>query len=236
MSNKALKEVSWLLGHCPLFAGLNAIERAGLAARARIRLFDSGETIFTVGSRGNKLMALISGTIRISVHSSDGRELVLAIIHPGEIFGELAVLDGKDRSANAIAESDCTLAVLDRRDILSFLERKPSAWPKLVEVLCRRLRNTDEVLAEAALLHLPARLAKAMLRILRTNSREAQTTKISFSQRELARMLGASRESVNKCLRKWQCNGTVKISEGSIIVTNRAELEDLAEDNLGAAR
>ena len=235
-SKEALKEAHRLLGNCILFAGLSADERAALAVRARIRVFNSGETIFTISSPGNQLMALLNGTVRISVPSSDEKALVLAIIQPGEIFGELAVLDGKERSADAVAETECLLAILDRHDILSFLERNPSAWLKLVEVLCKRLRQTDEVFAEVALLHLPARLAKAMLRISKINSAEAQTEKIKFSQRELANMLGGSRESVNKCLHKWQLKGIVKISEGSIIIIKQAALEDIADDNFGAAR
>ena len=233
-SKHGLKEAFGLLGNCVLFAGLSADERAALATRARIRDFDAGETIFNIKSPGNELMAVLKGTIRISVPSTDEKALLLAIIQPGEIFGELAVLDGKERSADAIAETACTLAILDRRDILPILERNPSAWPKLVEVLCQRLRQTNEVFAEVALLHLPVRLAKAMLRISKTNSAEAQTTKIKLSQRELANMLGGSRESVNKCLRKWQRKGIVKISEGSIVIVKQAALEDIAEDNLGA--
>jgi CRP/FNR family cyclic AMP-dependent transcriptional regulator len=124
---------------------------------------------------------------------------------------------------------------LERRDILAVLERNPSAWLKLVVVLSQRLRQTNEVFAEVALLHLPARLAKAMLRIAKTDSANASAAKIKFSQRELADMLGGSRESVNKCLRKWQRNGIVKISEGSIIITKPAALEKIAEDDLGAA-
>jgi CRP/FNR family transcriptional regulator, cyclic AMP receptor protein len=235
-SGTSPNEAHRLLGNCILFAGLSADERAALAARARIRAFDSGQTIFTIGSRGNQLMALLSGTVCIRIPSSDRKALVLAIIQPGEIFGEIAVLDGKDRSADAVAETACTLAILDRRDILSFLERNPSAWLKLVEVLCQRLRQTNETFAEVALLHLPARLAKTMLRISITESANAQTANIKFSQRELANMLGGSRESVNKCLRKWQRKGIVNISEGSIMITKRAALEDIAEDNLGSAR
>ena len=235
-SKEGLKEAYRLLGNCVLFAGLSADERAALAARARISVFDAGETIFTINSPGNQLMAVLSGTIRISVPSSDEKALVLAIIQPGEIFGELAVLDGKERSADAIAETACTLAILDRPDILSFLERNPSAWLKLVEVLCQRLRQTNEVFAEVALLHLPVRLAKAMLRISKANSAKAQMEKIKLSQRELANMLGGTRESVNKCLRKWQREGIVKISEGSIIITKQAALEDIAEEKSGAAR
>jgi CRP/FNR family transcriptional regulator, cyclic AMP receptor protein len=176
-------------------------------------------------------MALLRGTIRISVPSSEGKELLLAIIQPGEVFGELAVLDGKERSADAIAESPCTLAILDRHDILSFFERNPSAWPKLVKVLCQRLRQTDQVFAEVALLQLPARLAKSMLRLLDLHSTFApgKTLIIRYSQRELGNMVGGTRESVNRCLRNWQRNGIVRITEGSILVTNRPGLEQMAE-------
>ncbi len=214
--NRTLKEACQLLTNCTLFAGLSADERAAVVALARIRTFNAGETIFSIGSPGDQMMALLSGAIRISVTSSDGKELLLAIIQPGEVFGELAILDNKERSADAVAETACTVAMLDRRDILSFFERNPSAWPNLVKVLCQRLRHTDQVFAEVALLHLPVRLAKAMLRI-------------QFSQRELANMVGGSRESVNKCLRNWQRNGLVRISDGSIVITDRRALENIAD-------
>src|SRR6266849_720284 len=226
-----LKEARHLLGNCVLFGRLSTDERAAIAARARIRTYNAGETVFSIGSPGDQMMALLSGTIRISVPSSDGKELLLTMIQPGEVFGELAVLDGKQRSADAIAENACTLAILDRHDILSFFERTPSAWPKLVEVLCQRLRRTDQVFAEVALLQLPVRLAKTMLRILngQINSAVAKTPKIRFSQRELANMVGGTRESVNRCLRKWQRNGLVQISEGSIIITDRPALQNIAD-------
>jgi CRP-like cAMP-binding protein len=128
------------------------------------------------------MMAVLSGTIRISVPSADGKELVLTIIQPGEVFGELAVLDGKERSADAIAENACTLAMLYRSDVLSFFQRNPSAWLKLVEVLCQRLRRTDQAFAEVALLQFPIRLAKMMLRLaeVRTISTPATAAKDSL--------------------------------------------------------
>jgi CRP/FNR family cyclic AMP-dependent transcriptional regulator len=226
-----LKGARQLLANCVLFGGLSADERAAIVARARIRIVDAGETVFAIGSPGDQMMALLRGTIRISVPSSEGKELSLAIIQPGEVFGELAVLDGKERSADAIAENACTLAILDRHDILSFFERNPSAWPKLVKVLCQRLRHTDQVFAEVALLQLPARLARSMLRLLDLHSTSApgKTPTIRFSQRELANMVGGTRESVNRCLRNWQRNGIVQITEGAIIITNRPALENMAE-------
>jgi len=227
----ALKDAHRLLGDCVLFSGLSAEERAAIAAQARIRTFKAGETVFNLGSPGDYMMALLSGTIRISVPSPDGKELVLTLIQPGEVFGELAVLDGKERSADAIAENECTLAMLYRHDVLSFFQRNPSAWLKLVEVLCQRLRRTDQVFAEVALLQLPVRLAKMMLRLLESpdSSAAAKAGKIGFSQRELANMVGGTRESVNRCLRNWQRSGIVQISEGTIVVMNQDALEDMAE-------
>jgi CRP-like cAMP-binding protein len=216
-----------LFENCVLFEGLSASERSAISARAHIRTFGAGETIFAIGAPGDQMMAVISGNVRISLPSNDGKELLLAIIHPGDVFGELAVLDGKERSADAVAESACTLAILERRDILAFLERNPTAWHKIVEVLCLRLRRTDQVLAEVALMQLPVRLAKMMLRITGTAAEKAE--KIRFSQRELASMVGGTRESVNKCLRKWQTGGIVQISENWIAITDRPALEKLAE-------
>jgi len=216
-----------LIENCVLFKGLSDDERSAISARARIQTFESGATIFALGSPGDQMMAVLSGNVRISLPSPDGKELLLAIIPPGEVFGELAVLDGKERSADAYAESACSLAILDRRDILSFLERSPAAWLKIVEVLCHRLRRTDQVLAEVALMQLPARLAKMMLRITEDPA-AGQLEKIRFSQRELASMVGGTRESVNKCLRKWQSGGIVQVSESWIAITDRGALQNIA--------
>ena len=218
-----------LIENCVLFKGLSEIERSAISARARIRTFDAGKNIFAIGSPGDQMMAVLSGTVRISLPSKDGKELLLAIIHPGEVFGELAVLDGKERSADADAESACSLAILERQDILSYLDRNPAAWLKIVEVLCHRLRRTDQVLAEVALMQLPTRLAKMMLRITESSPADRHSEKIRFSQRELASMVGGTRESVNKCLRKWQGDGIVQVSDSWIAITDRAALEGLAE-------
>jgi CRP/FNR family transcriptional regulator, cyclic AMP receptor protein len=217
-----------LIENCILFKGLSYTERSAISARARIQTFEAGQNIFSIGSPGDQMMAVLSGNVRISLPSNDGKELLLAIIHPGDVFGELAVLDGKERSADAHAEAACALAILERRDILSFLERNPSAWLKIVEVLCSRLRRTDQVLAEVALMQLPTRLAKMMLRITADSSAK-QAEKIRFSQRELASMVGGTRESVNKCLRKWQSGGIVQVSESWIAITDRTALENIAE-------
>jgi CRP-like cAMP-binding protein len=222
----ALDDARRLLAQCSLFGGLTPDERNGLVSRAHLRRFESGETIFLMDSPGDAMMAILEGHVRISVPSPEGKEIVLAILHPREVFGEIALLDGKGRTADARAMSRCSIAVLDRRDVLSFFERQPNAWPKLVEVLCDRLRRTDQHLAEMALLEIPLRLAKTLLRLL---AEDTGGQRIALSQRELGNIVGASRESVNKCLNEWQRRGIVTIEDNFITIANRKVLEQMAD-------
>jgi len=142
-----------ILGECGLFSGLEPDERRALFARVRIRIrnFSAGEMIFPKGSPGDHMMAVLDGNVRISVASADGQALVLGILGPGELFGEIALLDGKDRTADASAATDCSLAILDRSEILSFLESHPSAWPHIAAVLCERLRKMNGHVSDLAL-------------------------------------------------------------------------------------
>ena len=228
----ATEDAGRLLGECFLFRELDAEERNVLFARVRVRNYAAGETIFLMGSAGDSMMAVLGGSVRISVPSPEGKEIVLAILQAKEVFGEIALLDGKERTADARAMTACTLAILERRDVLAFLDRHPHVWPKLVAVLCSRLRNTDQHIAELALLELPARLAKALLRFGNAEdglSSERTPLKVQLSQRELGNICGATRESINKCLRAWQRRGIVRIEESLVTIANRAALEELAE-------
>jgi CRP/FNR family transcriptional regulator, cyclic AMP receptor protein len=230
-SRTATEEASRLLGECFLFRELDAEERNVLFARVRVRNYGAGETIFLMGSAGDSMMAVLSGNVRISVPSPDGKEIVLAILQSREVFGEIALLDGKERTADARAMSACSLAILERREVLSFLDRYPHVWSKLVAVLCSRLRNTDQHIAELALLELPARLAKALLRFgnAEGQANDRRSLQIQLSQRELGNICGATRESINKCLRGWQRRGIVQIEESLVTVANLTALEELAE-------
>jgi CRP/FNR family transcriptional regulator, cyclic AMP receptor protein len=225
----ALEDAQRRLGECALFRGLQTAERHALVARAHVRNFAAGENIFLMDSPGDSLMAVLSGNVRISVPSAEGKEIVLAILRPGEVVGEIAVLDGQGRTADARALTDCTLALLYRRDVLSFFERHPDAWPRLVEVLCERLRATDQHIAEVALLELPARLARALLRISSEHGAASRPSDIALTQRELGNIVGASRESVNKCLSDWQRRGIVRIEENIIKVADRTALAKYAD-------
>ena len=196
-----------------------------------MRRFDAGDTIFLMGALHDSMFAVLSGEVRISMPSADGKEVVLATVHAGEVFGEIAMLDGKPRSADATALTACNLAVLDRRDVLAAIGRNADAWLGLMEVLCSRLRRTDHHLVELALLGLPERLAKTLLRAVDAGAgaAAANSANLRLSQYELANRVGAARESVNKCLHEWQRSGIIRMEKRVITIVNRAALEALAE-------
>ena len=229
LSQNFLEDARRQLANCVLFRGLVTGERDAIVDRARMRHFAAGEPIFLMGSPGASMMAVLSGTVRISIPSHEGREIVLAVLQPGEVFGEIALLDGKERTADAHATTACALAVLERRDVLEFLERQPNAWPRVVEVLCDRLRATDRQMAEVAMQQLPVRLAKVLLRMTYVEALSRPADRVKVSQRELGNIVGAARESVNKCLNEWQRSGWVCIERTSITISDRTTLEHVAK-------
>jgi len=221
-----------VLAQCGLFRRLSDAEREALFARARTQKYAANESIFLMGSPGDSMVAVLRGTIRISVPSTDGKEIVLAILGPGEICGEIALLDGKERTADARAATDCSVVVLERRDVLAFFAQYPDAWSKLIDVLCERLRTADQQMAEFALSPVPVRLAKALLRLATSEGQPVNgrpVERVHLTQRELGNVIGATRESVNKYLRAWQRKGCVRIADRLIVITNRAAVEDLTE-------
>src|SRR5712692_763195 len=227
--NAAIEDARRLLANCILFRGLVENERDAVVARARLRRFAAGETIFLMGSPGESMMAVLGGQVRISVPSQEGREIVLAVLLPGEVFGEIALLDGKERTADARAMTACDLAVLERRDVLEFLGRQPDAWPRVVEVLCDRLRATDLQMAEVAMQQLPVRLARVLLRMTHAETLGRPADRVQVAQRELGNIVGAARESINKCLSEWQRSGSVRIDRTSITISDRTTLERVAK-------
>jgi len=178
------------------------------------------------------MMVVLSGSVRISVSSADGKELTLAIVQKDEIFGEITLLDRKERTADATAMTECKLAILERREMLSFLQAHPAALFRIVDTLCTRLRRTDQHIAELALLPVSTRLAKALLRIAADTSGGAansSTMPIQLSQRELGTMVGVTRECINKYLCAWQSHGLVRMKKSSITIVDREGLEELAD-------
>lgn len=217
-----------LLRRHPLFSGLPAgiIER--LSSYAVMKDVKRGTTVFAKGDVGNSLFAVCEGTVKITSPSAEGKDAVFNLVNQGGIFGEIALLDGRPRTANAIAATDCHLMVIDRRDFLPLLQSHPELAVKIIEVLCARLRHTSEQVEDVIFLDLPGRLAKALLRLIESAS--PSDRKLAITQREVGEIIGMSRESTNKQLRDWQERKWIKLERGGISVLRPEALEAIADN------
>jgi CRP-like cAMP-binding protein len=188
-----------------------------------------GATIFSKGDPGNSLYAIISGTVKISVSSPDGRNAILNLISAGEIFGEVALLDGRERTADATANTNCEIFVIDRRDFLPFVRSQPTLAMKFIELLCDRLRWTSDQVEQVILQDLPRRLASALLGLTEKRKLEPTSRTIAITQQEISEMVGMTRESINKQLRAWAGRNWVRLEHGAIVLLNPDPLRALAE-------
>jgi len=207
-----------LLGEHAMFGALEPAQIKRLAAYATTRKVRRGTTLFVKGDPGTALFAIRIGSVKISVPSLDGREAVFNLLHEGEIFGEIALLDGHSRTADAITMSDCEFMVIDRRDFLAFVHSDPKVALKLIEFLCARLRFASEHLEELVFLSLPARLARTLLRLAESDGKLTAGRKLAITQREISQIVGMTRESINKQLRSWAKSKLVRLERGGIVV------------------
>jgi CRP/FNR family transcriptional regulator, cyclic AMP receptor protein len=217
----------------PIFCDLDPEALDQLCRYAKHSSLKRGATIVSKGDPGNSLIAVISGTVKISISSPDGRSAILNLIGPGEIFGEVAVLDGLARTADATANTNCEIYVIDRRDFLPFVRSQPALAMKFIELLCTRLRWTSDQVEEVILQDLPGRLASALLRLTEKHKLAQGGRTIAITQQEISEMVGMTRESINKQLRAWATRNLVRLEHGAIVVLNAGMLRALAEAGSG---
>ena len=208
-----------------LFGSLSRDEIAQLLAHARVETYRPRQEIFRKGAPGLGLLAVLKGKVRISSIGPDGTQLVLNFIDAGEVFGEIALLDGKDRTADAVAVGDCELLAIDRRDFVPFVRANPEIALRLLILVCERLRHSTEQIEDMIFLDAPQRLAKKLLQLVDAAAKPA----VTISQRELGNMIGLSRESINKQLNAWQQEGMLKIEHGTIVILDAAALRRQGE-------
>jgi CRP-like cAMP-binding protein len=213
------REIEEALHGSFLFPLLDPQERERFLAAARPRSWRAGASIFAMDDPGSSMMLVRTGSVRIGYPSPDGRSITLAELGPGAVFGEIALLDGGARSADAIAATDCTLLVFERRDFLPMLERNWRLAEAVLRVVCARLRQADAHIADLAFSDLSGRLAKILLARAQP-APEGGTAFVTDTQGALAAMVGGSREAVNRCLRRWQQERLVAIAGGRISVTD----------------
>lgn len=219
-----------LLAETGLFGAAPRDLLAELASRANVVELAANEILFLKGDPGDRLYIVASGAIRIGAMSPEGREVSYGVLGPGAVLGEIAVVDGGERSADAKAIDASVLLSLDRRDVLAFLHNHPGQALQLVKLLCDRLRRADELLDDVVFMSLPSRLAKHLLTLEQiVGDRPAGgKPEVRLSQQVLAEHLGITRESVNKVLSKWEEGGIVSLGRGRIVLDRIDALEDIA--------
>ena len=216
----------------PLFQAMQPAELDEILELASERRVRRGQTIFQKGDNSSSLMAVLRGRVRVSSVSGEGKEVTLNVINPGQVFGEIALLDGEPRSADCTAIDDTLLLVLERRHFLPFLRHNPELLLRLLAVLCGRLRRTSTALEEIALFDLPIRLARVLLKLAEDYGRPGESgmrIDLKLSQRDLSNLVASSRESVNKQLRAWRESGAVDLQDGYVVLRQPAELKRLTD-------
>jgi CRP/FNR family cyclic AMP-dependent transcriptional regulator len=205
----------------PLFAALDDEAAAALlASMARVDL-PRGEALFDEGDAGDRLFVITAGKIKLGRTSSDGRENLLAVLGPGEMFGELSLFDPGPRTATATAVADAELVGLGHADLQSFLTGRPEVARHLLQALARRLRRTNDSLADLVFSDVPGRVAKALLDLSRRFGRQTDAGVLvahDLTQEELAQLVGASRETVNKALADFASRGWLRLEARAVVL------------------
>jgi len=220
------------LSRSQLFQALQPAELDAVLAQAIVRRIPRNSIILRQGDASRGAHVIVSGRVRIATNSEDGREVTLTVLGPGEVIGEMAMLDGEEVSADVTAIEDCELLAIDRARFLAMLRADSGLCLRLMAVLCRRLRRSNAAVEDLALHDLPGRLGRLLLRLAKDyGGRSARGVRIEvrLSQKDLATIIGGSREKVNKQLRQWEQAG-VLAKEGGHLVILRPETLASAEE------
>ena len=224
MSKQA--EFAVILKMNPMFADLGADELQRLSNLVHTQHLATGEVLFQKGDAGDALYGVRRGQIRIETGASDGNRLTLNFMGSGDLFGEVAVLDRQNRTADATAGEATELFVLRREDFMAFLEREPKVAIKIIELLCQRIRWQSERMEESMLQPLPVRLARRLCALAADFGSE-----VHISQEQLGIFVGAARESVNRQLKSWRKDGILDLQSGLILLQNLNRLTAIARND-----
>ena len=213
-----------------LFAGVPAPELDQVAVQSVERRFSVGEMLVRRGEPGTSMMILVQGRLRVSATSAEGRELTLGLLGPGSVLGDMSVLDGKPRSADVIAMAPGLALILERSVVLPFLRARPELLLRLLQILCSRLRRADAALEDLALASLAVRLARTLLLLAAEHGAagpDGTVIRLHLSQSDLAAQVGATREGVNRQLRRWREEGVIGEQDGYMVLVKPAALRAL---------
>jgi CRP-like cAMP-binding protein len=209
------------LSRSPLFQVLEPAELDTVLAQASVRRMPRNAVVMRRGDASPGAIIIVTGRIRIATTSEDGREVTLGVLGPSDVLGEMSLLDGEEVSADATALEDCTLLVIERGRFLRLLRSSSDLCLRLMAVLCRRLRRSNAALEDMALLDLPTRLGRLLLRLAKdygSPGKNGTRIEVRLSQKDLSTIVGGSREKVNKQLRQWEQDGVLGKDSGRMTI------------------
>ncbi|MCA2986508.1 Crp/Fnr family transcriptional regulator [Gemmatimonas sp.] len=226
----SLDRITDFLSTVPLFRELDRAAVRGFAEYTRERKFSKGAMIVAEGDPGDALFVVRSGEVKVVLAGEDGRDVILNVLNVGDHFGELALIDGRPRSAHVIATQASSLLTLSRADFRRQVEQSPQvAWGLMVE-LSRRLRQADGTIGSLVLLDVPGRVAKVLLE--HATPGEPATLVKQLTHQVIAQMIGASRETVSRAMAEFQEKGIISVQRRIVTITDRTALEARARPRL----
>lgn len=220
-----------LLQRNHLFSVLSDGEMEAVLGFARLRKAAAEERIFSKGDPGDSLYVILRGRVAVQTESQDAKLMLLNILDAGAVFGEIAMLDGGERTATTVAQEPSELLRIDRRDFMPFLADRADLCIRLMTVLCQRVRWTSAIIEDTVFLNVPRRLAKRILMLGQSYGRATETgIRIAtfLSQEDLANMLGVSREIVNKTLKSFQTAGAISYRNGYLVIQDESFLDQIS--------
>jgi CRP/FNR family cyclic AMP-dependent transcriptional regulator len=222
------------LGAVYLFTGLRPQELEALAQKVRVRRFRKGEAIFHQGDPGAALCVIITGRVKIHSEGSDGSDVIIRVFKPGEFFGELSLLDGSDRSADATTMEPTEMLMLTRGDLEDLIERYPRIAQNMLASLATRLRTSTRAIASHSVLDVRGKVARWLLDLAEEHGvpvPQGTLINVELTQGELAGLVGASRESVNKVIGQYRRRGFIEYDDEKqhLILLKPAELRKHCE-------
>jgi CRP/FNR family transcriptional regulator, cyclic AMP receptor protein len=219
------------LSEAPLFEALGDEDARALRAKVDVVRLDRGERLFSEGDQGDRLYIILSGKIKLTKAAPDGRENLLSVHGPSEMFGELSLFDPVPRTSSATAITQAELAGLAHDAMRSWLSTRPEVAMHMLQALAQRLRRINEVKADLVFTDVPGRVAKALLDLAErfgVQTPEGVQVNHDLTQEELAQLVGASRETVNKALADFAARGWIQLAAKSVLISDTDRLRKRA--------
>ena len=215
------------LMHAPLFSALDAEAAAALRSSMIETRVPRGDVVFTEGEPGDRMYVILDGKVKLGHTSTDGRESLLAVLGPGEVFGELSLFDPGPRTATATAVTDAVVIGLGHDNLRPWLAGRPEVAESLLQALAQRLRRTNEALADLVFSDVPGRVAKQLLELADKFGQPGPDGVLvhhDLTQEELAQLVGASRETVNKALADFAQRGWIEVDQREVTLLDMERL------------